>query len=179
VSVRKKTLLLLSATLLAYGVLVSTHLGEFWPFSIFPMFSKAGGAWSRAIVRDVPADGGVSWESMAAASSLPGEPFPLLDHGMNAIDLSHFVWTEEAWDSTRLDQLHRLFAPYQAEHRLLVVRVDGRTDDGDSVVIAFTPLALLTADAVELNPRLAPSGTAPPARSAAPRPRLDARDSER
>ena len=36
-----------------YGALVATHEGEYWPFSIYPMFSKAGNPWTRAIVRDV------------------------------------------------------------------------------------------------------------------------------
>jgi hypothetical protein len=39
--------------LLIYAVLVASHEGEFWPFSIYPMFSQAGNPWTRAMVIDV------------------------------------------------------------------------------------------------------------------------------
>ena len=40
------------------GALLATNLGEFWPFSIYPMFSKAGGEWTRAVVLEIPGSGG-------------------------------------------------------------------------------------------------------------------------
>lgn len=49
---------LLVGTFLVSGCLLATNLGEFWPFSIYPMFSKAGGAWTRAVVLEVPLQSG-------------------------------------------------------------------------------------------------------------------------
>lgn len=33
------------ATMVVFAVLVGTHEGEFWTFSIDPMFSQAGNPW--------------------------------------------------------------------------------------------------------------------------------------
>ena len=51
---RRKALRITLGTLIVYALLVATHLGEFWPFSIYPMFSQAGNPWSRAVVREMP-----------------------------------------------------------------------------------------------------------------------------
>ena len=37
-------------------VLVASHKGEFWPFSIYPMFSQAGNSWSRALLIEIEPD---------------------------------------------------------------------------------------------------------------------------
>lgn len=37
--------------LVVYGLLVAIHLGEFWPFSIYPMFSQTGNPWTGAAER--------------------------------------------------------------------------------------------------------------------------------
>lgn len=44
---------IIGIVLLINILLVSTHRGEFWPFSIFPMFSQAGNPWSRGVVENV------------------------------------------------------------------------------------------------------------------------------
>ena len=38
----KKAGCLLVSLFMLQTLLVSTHLGEFWPFSIYPMFSRGG-----------------------------------------------------------------------------------------------------------------------------------------
>src|SRR5690625_1138715 len=48
-----KALKILGVLFLVHAILVSTHEGEFWPFSIYPMFSQAGNPWARAMVLDV------------------------------------------------------------------------------------------------------------------------------
>ncbi|MDX1586597.1 MAG: hypothetical protein R3222_07630, partial [Balneolaceae bacterium] len=44
---------ILIAVLVVNIALVATHEGEFWPFSIFPMFSQAGNPWSRGVLERV------------------------------------------------------------------------------------------------------------------------------
>lgn len=50
----KRALHIVGGVLVVYALLVATHLGEFWPFSIYPMFSQAGTPWTRAVVRELP-----------------------------------------------------------------------------------------------------------------------------
>lgn len=48
--VERKVRILFLVLIPVYALLVATHQGEFWPFSIFPMFSQAGKTWDHAIV---------------------------------------------------------------------------------------------------------------------------------
>ena len=141
-------------TLLVYALLVATHLGEFWPFSIYPMFSQAGNPWSRAVVRDlgaVPAD---LWAT-ATADDLPGQPYPLLEHGVDPIDLSNFVSKTTTWDADRVAGLRAMFYADRLDDRaLLVMRVNGRMDEQDSVRVEFVPYALVRRDTTLLRPQL-------------------------
>ncbi len=140
--------------LVAYGALVGANLGEFWPFSIYPMFSQGGNPWSRSVVRDVTEADSIFWDSHSFAE-LPGEPYPLLDHGVDPIDLANFLSKSSRWDDQRVAGLHNMFAAHTLEERkLLVMRVNGRITPEDSVTFEFVPYALLTSETSTLNPSL-------------------------
>ena len=150
----RKASTVLVSTFLIYGVLVATHLGEFWPFSIYPMFSQAGNPWSGAVVRDVTdVEAPVAWGSMSL-SELPGRPFALRPYGIDAIDLQDFVSKTERWDDRRLAGLRTVFRQHQAERKLLVMSVTGRLTEDDSVAIRYEPYILLTPDTTFVNPAL-------------------------
>jgi len=149
---------LLVGTLLVYALLVATHKGEFWPFSIYPMFSQAGNSWSRAVVRDVSGDSAsVEWSSVSR-EHLPGRPFALRPHGVNNIDLANFVSKTETWTPRRVNGLRSLFADDLTDHTLLVMRVNGEMNEGDSVVVNFVPYVYLEADSTAVAPFL-PTGS--------------------
>ena len=76
------------ATALAWGVLVAAHEGEFYPFSIFPMFSQAGKPWTRVLVQEAEAPP-YDW-SYRGLDSLNGL-IPLLPLGVPQNDVSTFV----------------------------------------------------------------------------------------
>jgi len=106
---RTRALRLLLGTFVLYGVLVATHKGEFWPFSIFPMFSQAGGEWSRAVVREVAREEApTDWEPLLR-TELPGEPLALTDYGLRH-DLANFIARTERWDEGRVQGLRRMLA---------------------------------------------------------------------
>ena len=89
------------ATLVVYALLVATHLGEFWPFSIYPMFSQGGKAWSRAVVLDVSQDiDAINWDT-TSTTNLRGEPYALHERGLEAADLANFVHKTRLWDRQR------------------------------------------------------------------------------
>ncbi len=152
---RNRSLRILGVTLLCYLVLVATHLGEFWPFSIYPMFSQAGNPWSRAIVVDVTDSGSeIRWEAVDA-ENLPGTPIALTRYGVDPIDLANFVSKTETWDEQRIDGLRTLFrASELGRQRLLVMRARGEINESDSVLVYFEPYVVLSGSSALLNPAL-------------------------
>ena len=152
----RKALRVLTGTLIVYALLVAGHRGEFWPFTIYPMFSQGGQPWSRAIVRDVTdSPDTLRWKSFSAAT-LPGQPFPLTRHGISPIDLANFVSKSERWDSARVAGLKQMFYDQLQQRALLVMRVNGRLDESDSVRVEFVPYVLLNSEHALLHPRLRP-----------------------
>lgn len=151
---QRKSLRIVAATLVVYAVLVTTHMGEFWPFSIYPMFSQGGNPWSRALVRDVSRETLSSWAPVDLAH-LPGEPYGVLEQGVDPIDLANFVSKTQTWDEERIAGLRRMFdADRLDDRRLLVMRVNGRLKNGDSVVVECIPYVLLEQQASSLHPDL-------------------------
>jgi hypothetical protein len=147
---RTRALRLLLGTFVLYGVLVATHEGEFWPFSIFPMFSQAGGEWSRAVVREVAReDAPTDWEPLLR-TELPGAPLALTDYGLRH-DLANFIARTEHWDDRRVQGLRRMLAEPLEARSLLVYRVRGRLADGDNVRVRFIPYAYLAPDTTVLR----------------------------
>lgn len=145
---------LLLWTLVIYALLVATHRGEFWPFSIYPMFSQAGNPWSRAVVRDVSDESSpVQWDT-TSLDSLPGRPFALRPNGVDNIDLANFVSKTDTWTPKRINGLRSLLTPHPSDHDLLVMRVNGRMVEGDSVAVEFVPYVYLSADSTALHPDL-------------------------
>jgi len=136
----------LSALLLAYLLLIASHRGEFWPFSVFPMFASAGKPWARALVVELDAplsEAELQREHLLTA--LPGAPFPLARHGVQQHDASSLVQRVERWSDDERAALARLFGTLACERPLLVLRVRG-TLEGELVQplrqCAQTPSAL-------------------------------------
>ena len=150
-----KAIRVLLSTLLVYALLVATHEGEFWPFSIYPMFSQAGRPWSRTVVRDVdqtPDD--VLWRTVAQ-SELPGHPVGLAAHGIAAEDIANYVSKTTSWDRDRLLGLQKIFTTSGLSDRaLLVMKVEGRLTEDDSVSIRCIPYVWIRGDSVASNPNL-------------------------
>lgn len=152
---KRRSVRLLIGTLLAYVLLVAPHEGEFWPFSIFPMFSQAGGEWSRAVVRELPSgDIPPSWR-IVDRDELPGTPFALREHGLRH-DLANFIARTETWDEPRVQGLRRMFYDQLETRNLMVYRVRGSLTEADSVTVRFEPYAYLSADTTILRPDLLP-----------------------
>jgi hypothetical protein len=138
----------LSVVVASYVALVASHGGEFWPFSMFPMFSGAGRPWQRALT--VRVDEGLLHGELPASYALdhlPGEPFPLLAHGIPQNDLSSLVQRAERWDQAEQRAFGQLFNALPCSALpLLVLRVRGSLADGAVEELA-TPLASLSCEA--------------------------------
>ena len=135
---------LLGGVFLCFALLVGAHQGEFWPFSIFQMFSSAGQPWTRAIVRDVT-EVPVPPLAPVPLADLPGEPVPLQAVGLNQNDLSQYIARTESWDRASQDGLRALLGATAHTRSLLIYRVEGRLGE-PSVVVEAVPLLLFAPD---------------------------------
>ncbi len=152
---QRRALRLLGAIFIIYGTLVATHKGEFWPFSIFPMFSTAGQPWVRSIVHELPPDlpDEAIWES-ARPEDLPGEVFALAPNGIFQNDLANYVSKTRTWTPSRLHGIRAMFdGRVTADDRLMIYSVRGELRP-DGVDVTASPLILLHGSDVRLTPRL-------------------------
>jgi len=137
-----------------YGLLVATHKGEFWPFSIYPMFSQAGTPWTRSLVREIPADvdpATVDWKT-TTLEDLPGEPYPLMPQRIHQNDVSNYLSKTKAWTDERIQGFRSVFTKGRTlEQPLLILRARGELH-GDSVAVSVTPVMLFTSDTTYLHP---------------------------
>jgi len=143
----------LAVLFLAMAVLVGSHLGEFWPFSIYPMFSRAGRPWSRAIVRDVSGvPDSLVWKPVFL-EDLPGTPFALRDHDIEGPDIANFVVKNRNWSLEGQTAFRKIFMDHLAGRTLMLYRLDGRVDDKEITVQAW-PTLLMTSDTTVASPAL-------------------------
>lgn len=151
----KRGMKIIGISLLVYALLVASHEGEFWPFSIYPMFSQAGNPWTRAIVLDVTDIPDEQIWSVQTLSGRTSEAVPVGQYGVDQIDFSNFVSKTRQWTETRKQALHGMFGTENiGNHRWMVSKARGELVGEDSVVVEIQPFLLLTADSVYTNPNL-------------------------
>jgi len=151
----KRGIKVIGIILLIYAVLVATHEGEFWPFSIYPMFSQAGNPWTRAMVidvTDVPDE--IMWQ-LQNPDQKTGPPVSMREIGVDQIDYSNFISKTEDWTGSRRDAVRLMFGPDNiGNSRWMAAKVHGKMIGSDSVAVTIQPFLLVTADSVYMNPLL-------------------------
>lgn len=154
-SFSRRGMKVIGITVLIYACLVAPHEGEFWPFSIYPMFSQAGNPWTRAMVLDVSDQpDSVIWEPQSLQHRT-SDVASVRSYGVDQIDYSNFVSKTRVWTDTRRRALINMFGPADiGEKRLMVSKVRGELVGADSVAIEIIPFILVTADTTYLNPHL-------------------------
>ena len=139
--------------LIVYAALVATHEGEFWPFSIYPMFSQAGNPWTRAMVTDVTNLPDNELWIRTPLHQKAGTAVPVNQYGVDQIDFSNFVSKTDEWTESRINAMHTMFgAENIGNNRWMVSKVHGRMVGADSVTVEIEPLILLTEEGAVLNP---------------------------
>jgi hypothetical protein len=142
----------LVALLAAYAGLVLTHRGEFWPFSVFPMYSTGRSAWSRPVLREVSGAGPAPWQVVDLAH-LPGRPFSLFEAGVQRAALRRAFRTPWEWEAEGIASLRSLVGEEGIRgRRLLLFDVRGTLAAVDGVDVECVPLALFTEEATLVNP---------------------------
>lgn len=154
-SFQKKSTRYLLSVLVVFVLLVAPHEGEFWPFSIYPMFSQAGNPWTRALVRDVTeTPDSLKWKT-TDLENLHGMPVALQDYGVDQIDFANFISKTQHWTPKRKQALQVMFGKENIKDReLMVMKVHGRLIGDDSVMVQADPLLLVTAETVEADSSL-------------------------
>lgn len=153
---------ILFITLLLNVLLVATHQGEFWPFSIFPMFSQAGQPWSRGLVEQVNDKNRSNLWQVKPLKEVEQRVLPLQNYGIHEIDYANFISKTTTWDKERINGLRSTFS--MEEHpgqKWLATRVEGYLSEDNEVVIKTYPMLLITSDTTYKNPNLFPDTTAP------------------
>lgn len=136
-------------------LLVSTHEGEFWPFSIFPMFSQAGQPWSRGVVENVQDTTRADLWETKPISKIEDRVLPLQEYGIHEIDFANYISKTDNWTDKRINGLRSTFQIEEHPGQMwMATRVVGSITDGDSVAIQSIPMFLFTADTTYKNPRL-------------------------
>lgn len=134
-----------AATLLAgYLLLALAHSGEFWPFSRFPMFSRASKPWLRATLRELSATELAAPLRIVGERDLPGVPFALAALQIDQNDLSEVI--KRMGDTLEPEELSLLerYCGRVGERTLVLYAVHGRLRSDRSVRVRYRPLALLS-----------------------------------
>ena len=140
-------LALLFGTALAHAGLVATHGGEFWPFSLYPMFSRAGRPWTRALVRRVPPESLLRLQRVYSLAALPGEPLALDAIGIPQNDLSSIVQRAEVPRADDRAAALALFRDLPCQSGPFVVFSVSGALTADAVVETAVPVLTLTCGA--------------------------------
>ncbi|SMD32975.1 hypothetical protein SAMN04488029_1336 [Reichenbachiella faecimaris] len=140
------------------ALLVATHKGEFWPFSIYPMFSKAGQPWTRALIREVSeVPDSLIWKTYNYPD-LPGRPATTEALGIDNIDYSNFVCKTQNWNNQRVEALRYMIGENHIKNKkLLVIKVQGQLTGTSGVSASALPFILFDQQDNHFNPQLDPS----------------------
>lgn len=154
-SFSKRGIKIIGVTVLIYAVLVAPHEGEFWPFSIYPMFSQAGNPWTRAMVVDVTHKPEADIWERYPLYELESNVVPVLDYGVDQIDFSNFVSKTEHWSERRRNALINMFGRQAiGSKRWMISKVRGEMVGSDSVSVEIIPFILITSESTYLNPNI-------------------------
>lgn len=152
---------LLVITFIINAILVSTHEGEFWPFSIFPMFSQAGQPWSRGVVEQVQDEHRPDLWEIKPLEEIEQRVLPLENYGIHEIDFANFISKTTVWDQKRINGLRSTFSIEQyPDQKWMATRVKGFLTDDNEVTIRTYPMLLVTADTTYKNPNIFTDSTA-------------------
>jgi len=151
----RRTLRVLGVVAIVYAATIATHGGEFWPFSSYSMFARAGRPWQRALVRVLDeATAGSALADAYAPEALPGTPLALAPLGIPQNDLSSLLQRAEVWGDTEREALARLFGTAPCRAPLLVLRVSGAIE-AEGVRQRAVPVAVLRCEGgrVQVQPQ--------------------------
>lgn len=154
-SIKSRSIKITLITFILSGVLLATHEGEYWPFSIYPMFSQAGNPWVRAIVSDVSSTDESNLWDIRSLDNIQGKVVSIKAAGVDQIDFSNFVSKTTDWNTKRIQALRTMLGESNFDNQdWMIFKVKGKLIGTDSVVVETVPYLLFRADSSFFNPNL-------------------------
>lgn len=153
-SARRRAMQAVGFTLAAWTLAVLPHRGEFWPFSIYPMFARAGRPWTNALVVEVDPHARRDWGPWTL-QDLPGTVYPTQPVGVSGLDVSQLVKLTGSWSDEKIALTRKLFHEALSDGRtLMIVRSDGHLTRDLAVEVEHSGVLMIGPEGSELNPRL-------------------------
>jgi hypothetical protein len=142
--------------MLTFALLVATHLGEFWPLSIYPMFSQAGKPWERAIVRTTAytQQPFTKWDTLTTLDQLPGAPFKMTKYNLAQNDFANYLKKTKVWDAKKKEAVLAMFGGLKPDSSLVLYKAGGRMGEDGKVHYHFVPLIVVNNQSLSFNPAL-------------------------
>ena len=124
---------------------LSVPMGEFWPLSRYPMFSRAGRPWSKMVCVSVAPETKIEWRGLRD-DEIPGTPVPIDVPRMTSLDFTRSMYRYlEDGDTTDANILAHVEPLATGGPRLLVLAVHPEWSETEPVRVVYTP-ALLVED---------------------------------
>lgn len=147
-STERKVRNILLVLLPLYLFLVATHQGEFWPFSIFPMFSQAGKPWNHAIAYQEMHSGNeipkLQVEKQPVGNIVKLDNLPIIQNDFSGLVRQvYFKATPEA-----VDNLRKIFLPVIRKYPVIIYDVKGELSGAHKgkVLLTYQPLLYISRD---------------------------------
>lgn len=150
--IHRKTGRVLAAVVFLYAALVAGHLGEFWPFSIYPMFSQAGHEWSKSLVMEQEPGSGIPDWQIGTEEILSGSPFALDEVGLNQNDLAEILTKNAVWSPSLLRQVRAFFGDRVDRQAYLIYLAKGSLTEDRQLAIRYTPAVYFGPDTTLVHP---------------------------
>jgi len=150
----RKAAITLYSVLTLYALLVASHEGEFWPFSIYPMFSQSGNEWSKSLVAEIENERMVIDWKPRTISDLHGDVLPLNRIGLNQNDLAEILTRTERWSDARIAHVRQFFGDLLQEQAFVVymARPELKGKGRGNLHVAYTPWLYFYPDSTYVNP---------------------------
>ncbi len=129
----QKTKKIFISVFVIYAILVASHEGEFWPFSIYQMFSEGGKDWSKSLLLDLPEEE-CSIAAFESLEELSEYAIALIPHSVSQSDLSNYVKRARYWDDPTISGLQSLISNVIDENSVCLVNI--RTGLRDNIMVS-------------------------------------------
>lgn len=128
-----------------YATTIAAFRGEFWPFSTFPMFSRAGRPWTHATVRECADASAARADQWVVQEQLPCAPLALDSIGLHQNDLSALV-RDVAEGAVSQDRIPEFFAGSSHEREWAVYLATGSIDERGDPSVRYRLVAIVPGD---------------------------------
>jgi len=131
-------------TLFLYAALLSTHAGEFWPFSTYQMFSQGGKGWEKPVLVEMD-ESSCRAASFSHLSQLEPHTISLADYNIDHRDFSDYISFRKCWEQEDLQGLQRLIKPVLQRYESCIILISTELNEG-VITSSFAPFLFMNTE---------------------------------